>query len=334
MLNNQQPELQSGLSEGKEKGGIEASALRIAMLGMISGNGHPFSWSAIINGFDPSALHACPFPVIVDYLSARDPDGVGFKNAKVTHIWTDSREDAEAAALFAQIPHVVSRPEDVIGEVDAVMIATDDGDDHIERARPFVEAGLPVFVDKPLATNLKDLKTFISWRYAGAKILSSSGLRYAPELSQLAEFSWQWITGVTCNTWKRYGIHILEPIYVLTEGGFLSVRSFTQDGNQFVELVHRTGRLVTLAVLPDAKGAFGTFHAYGKGGELAVRLADTYTAFRSQLVDFVNFVATGNAPYCFTETVELMTILLAADESLRRGGVTIDLLNFQKEIGI
>ena len=58
---------------------------------------------------------------------------------------------------------MVARPEDVIGEVDAVIIATDKGYEHVERCRPFVEAGLPVFVDKPLADNEEDLRTFVRW---------------------------------------------------------------------------------------------------------------------------------------------------------------------------
>ena len=56
--------------------------------------------------------------------------------------------------------HVVDAPEDVIGKVDAVIIATDRGDEHVWRAKPFVEAGLPVFVDKPLADNQDDLQQF------------------------------------------------------------------------------------------------------------------------------------------------------------------------------
>ena len=40
--------------------------LRLAMLGMIEGNGHPYSWSAIVNGFDPAAMAAGPYPAILD----------------------------------------------------------------------------------------------------------------------------------------------------------------------------------------------------------------------------------------------------------------------------
>lgn len=304
------------------------------MLGMIAGNGHPYSWSAIVNGFEESALASCPFPIIVDYLSKRPAGSVGIEGAAVTHVWTDAAEDAEKVAEFARIPHVVSRPEEVIGEVDAVMIATDDGDGHVERARPFVEAGLPVFIDKPLADNAEDLRTFLSWQREGARLLSSSGLRYAAEFSGLADFPWQWITGVTCNTWLRYGIHVLEPIYCLTGPGYLTVRSFEQAADRFVYLRHHSGRQVTVAVLPQAKAVFGSFHAYGDSGERTVRFSDTFSAFQSQMLAFVDFAASGHAPYPFEHTVEMMAILIAAEESRRQGGLEVELSAYRKGIGI
>ncbi len=62
-------------------------------------------------------------------------------------------------AKASLIPNVVERPEDVIGHVDAVIVATDIGHEHIVRCGPFVEAGIPVFVDKPLVDNQEDLRT-------------------------------------------------------------------------------------------------------------------------------------------------------------------------------
>src|SRR5687767_3156792 len=115
--------------------------LRFAMLGMIDGNGHPWSWSAIINGYDRAKIASCPYPVIPQYLNAQPPEKVRVPGARVTHLWTDRAAEASAVAAAALIPHVVREPRDVIGEVDAVFVATDDGFDHVERARPFVEAG-------------------------------------------------------------------------------------------------------------------------------------------------------------------------------------------------
>src|SRR5947208_8731489 len=99
-------------------------------------------------------MAACPYPVIPQYLNARPAGSVQIPGARVTHLWTDRIEEAPPVAAAVFIPHVVHKPREVIGAVDAVVIATDDGFDHVERARPFVEAGLPVFIDKPLALTI------------------------------------------------------------------------------------------------------------------------------------------------------------------------------------
>src|SRR5512136_1188104 len=152
--------------------------IRLAMLGMIEGNGHPYSWSAIVNGYNPAEMAKCPFPVIPQYLAEVPLNTVRILGARVTHVWTDDPADAPKVAAASRIEHVVTRPEDVIGQVDAVILATDDGHAHVRRARPFIEAGLPVFVDKPLAINVADLNQFIRWYQGGKVFLSSSNMRY------------------------------------------------------------------------------------------------------------------------------------------------------------
>jgi predicted dehydrogenase len=297
------------------------------MLGMIPGNGHPFSWSGIINSYAPAALAQCPYAGITKYLGAHPPETVGIPGARVTHLWTDDPSEAPLVAATALIPHVVQKPEDVIGHVDAVLIATDDGFDHVRRARPFVEAGLPVFVDKPLATSLDDLRTFIAWGKAGAALLSSSGMRYAPELdpyldghSDLGPL--RWVSSVTAKTWERYGIHALEPVFRLTGPGFTSVRLETAPGFELAHLIHRSGTQVTLPVIYDGVAAFGTLHLCGQNGQATIRCTDTYTTFRRQLVAFVDFLRAGKSAYPFSDTVELMAIIIAGlrsrDEGCRR----------------
>ncbi len=240
-------------------------------------------------------------------------------------MWTDRTEDGANIAAAALIPHVVSRPEEVLGEVDAVIIATDDGDDHVRRVAPFVESGLPIFVDKPLATNLADLRQLITWREQGAKIISSSGLRYSSEMAALRGKKFRWITGTACKSWARYGIHALEPIYTIVGPGFATVRA--------------QRKRVNLSYGRKASKRHSNFHR-GHGGGLRQRVCfpwlrrrgtchgggeDNYTAFRAQLLSFLEYAA-GKEPeaHPFAETVELMTILIAAEQSASRGGVDID----------
>jgi len=304
--------------------------IRLAMLGMIEGNGHPYSWSAIVNGYDPVEMAKCPYAGIPKYLGGQPLDSVRIPGARVTHIWTDDPTDAPKVAKASRIEHVVARPEDVIGHVDAVIIATDDGEDHVRRARPFIEAGLPVFVDKPMATNVADLNQFLRWHLDGKTILSTSGMRYMPETRQIAERREQlgdlrWLTSLTSKTWERYGIHALEAVYPVLGPGFLSAQTNHHSGANVVHLEHRSGVPVTLAAISDAYGSFGAVHAYGTKGDLALKLADTYTAFRAQLVAFIELLRTGKPPLPFSQTVELMAIIIAGSRSREAGGRVVKL---------
>ena len=311
--------------------------LRLAMLGMIEGNGHPYSWSAIVNGYDPAEMAKCPYAAIPVYLGKQPLESVRIPGARVTHIWTDDPADAQQVAKASLIANVVMHPEDVIGHVDAVIISTDDGDDHVRRTRPFIEAGLPVFVDKPMATNVADLDQFLRWHLDGKTILSTSGMRYAPEMREVAAQREQlgdlrWITSFTCKSWERYGIHALEAIYPVIGPGFLSARTENQPGSDIVHLRHRSGVQVTLAAIYDAFGSFGAVHVYGTKGQLPLRLTDTYTAFRDQLLGFVELLRTGRRPLPFSQTVELMSIIIAGIRSRAEGGRDVTLREIHSQL--
>lgn len=293
------------------------------MLGMIPGNGHPYSWSAIFNGYNKEAMASCPYATIPDYLGANHRDELRVPNAAVTHIWTDNLDEARHVAAASLIPNVVDAPEKVIGEVDAVIISTDDGTDHVRRARPFVEAGLPVFVDKPLATTVGELRQFVAWKREGRRILSSSGMRYAPEVAEFGSDHWMWITGITCKLWSRYGIHILEPICKVLGTGFTEVSAIGGEKCITANIRHTSGTRVTIAAAEEAYGSFGIFHAYGGSGHRQIHFKSTYPAFRGQLLQVAEWFRSGIDPYPFSETVEMMAVIIAAEKSCAENGRTV-----------
>jgi hypothetical protein len=299
--------------------------LKVAVLGMIPGNGHPYSWSAIINGYDRVAMEQCPYAVIPEYLNANHSENLCVPKAQVTHIWTDDLAEARLVAKACLIKEVVNEPEQVIGEVDAIIIATDDGTDHVRRARPFIEAGLPVFIDKPMATSVGELRQFIEWKRNGARILSSSGMRYAPEIDELRGEDWNWLTGCTCKTWDRYGIHILEPLQCLLGSGFTEVSAIARDQCTTVSLHHRNGTRVTVAAAEPAFASFGVIHAYGAESHRTLQFSSTYTAFRNQLLAVVDWFHSNCDPFPFDNTIELMAAIIAANMSSANNGRSITL---------
>ncbi|MCC7355479.1 MAG: Gfo/Idh/MocA family oxidoreductase [Anaerolineae bacterium] len=295
------------------------------MLGMVDGNGHPYSWSAIFNGYDPEEMAKCPYPGIPAYLNKEPKDTLRIPQAQVTHIWTDDPADAPRVARASLIPNVVKRAEDVIGQVDAVIVATDKGHEHVARCRPFVEAGLPVFVDKPLVDNAADLQTFSRWVAAGAPILSSSCMRYCKEFMPYRASTHElghirYVSITTPKTWERYGIHALEGIYPILGPGFLSARNTGTLDRNVVHFKHRSGADVVVAACADMYGGLGVLQLGGTAGHAQVAFSDTFYAFKAQLLAFVNYLRTGHRPFPFSETQELMKMVIAGVRSREEGG--------------
>ena len=309
--------------------------IRLAMLGMVEGNGHPYSWSMIINGrYDAEALKTCPYPAIINYIGKQPPETLGIPGVEVTHVWTDDPADAPQVAAVARIDHVVARAEDVIGQVDAVVVATDKGFEHVERARPFVEAGLPVFVDKPLCDNRADLETFSRWVAEGKPIISSSGLRYAKEFApyhngETYEFGELRTVFVTmAKKWETYGIHALESVYPIVGPGFVSVRNTGSYERNVVHLKHSKGIDVVITTTADQIGGSGFVTLAGTAGGTTLRSQDTFTAFKAQLESYVGFLRSGIPPVPFAQTRELMQLVIAGIESRDSGGAEILLSSF------
>lgn len=304
------------------------------MLGCTPGNGHPYSWSAIFNGYDRERMtRECPFPGIPAYLNKQPTDNVILAGATVTHICCTGNGgfDAGHVAQCSHIPHVVEAPEDVIGHVDAVIIATDIGGEHVKRARHFVEAGLPVFIDKPLTDNPGDLRTFIDWVAAGKAIMSSSCMRYAKEYlpfrastHNLGRLRFASIT--TAKGWETYGIHALEGIYPILGPGFMSAQNVGTAERNIVHLKHRDGVDVIVAATTDMHGGFGCLQLCGTDGQAQAVFADSFYAFKAQLAAFIDYLRTGQHPFPFSETVELMQLVIAGLRSREQGGrsVTLD----------
>lgn len=305
---------------------IEKDDIRLAMLGMVEGNGHPYSWSIIFNGrYNADALAACPYPVIRDYIAKQPPASLGIAGAKVTHVWTDEPADAEQVARVAYVPNVARRAEDVIGEVDAVLVATDKGFEHVARCKPFIEAGIPVFVDKPLCDNRLDLATFDRWHADGRPFISSSAMRYAKEYMPYhrathALGALRHVSATMAKSWEAYGIHALESVYPITGPGFLSVQNIGDAASNIVHLRHRDGIDVTLQVTRDMGGGFGMVTLAGTSAGLQLRFSDTYHAFSAQLRSFVAYLRTGVPPVPWAETRELMQLVIAGIESREQGG--------------
>jgi predicted dehydrogenase len=299
--------------------------LRIGIMGMTEGNGHPYSWSAIFNGFDKKHMDACPFAGIPLYLNKQPPETIGIEGAHVTHVYCDRPSDAEDVSRCSLVPAVAYRSEDMIGKVDAVICATDIGSEHVERCRPFIEAGIPLFIDKPLADNEGDLQTFVKWHDQGKHLVSSSSARYVKSMEPYYKNHYElgklmYVCQPMCKKWETYGIHALEEVFPLLGEGFVSIQNTGSSERNMIHITHSSLCDVHIPLSAEMYGAFGCTLLIGSAGNKIINDGDSYYSFKKQMEAFVRYLRTGTEPQPFTETIELIKMVIGGTRSREEGG--------------
>lgn len=272
--------------------------LRLGVLGLSEGNGHPYSWSAIFNGYDREAMELCGFPVIPRYLEQRDWPESRLPGADVTVVWTQDEELSYKVAKAAKIPEVVSNPATMIGRIDAVLLARDDAENHLELATPFLKAGLPIYIDKPIAQSISDLNKLYDLEQYPGQIFTCSALRYSNELSLSQQDRHEvgnirQIVAFTPKSWAKYAVHIIEPVLkILPE--FDEPKNFNVgrvqrcNGDGAGSLLVEWGSGVETAFFATGDGVTPiSIRVIGTKGYKDLHFSDSFSAFKSALASFV-----------------------------------------------
>jgi hypothetical protein len=289
--------------------------LKLGVIGMSEGNGHPYSWSAIFNGFNESYMKDCPFPVIPQYLAKQQfpNDGLGHIG-EVTHVWCQQKQMADHIAASSNIAHVVTNMEDMIGSIDALLLARDDAEKHYEMALPFLNAGIPVFIDKPFAIKISEAEKMWAAQQKPNQIFSCSSLRYAKELlltdeekETIGEI--KLVEGSVMKKWETYGIHILEPVFaqIPNRGNLLQVKSIGSSYQKqvLVQWENVSGYFKTTGDTPSPL----EIKFFGTKGNITKTFTDSFSAFKNSLAEFINVVHHPELNISKEETLELVTIL-------------------------
>lgn len=270
--------------------------LKLGVIGLSEGNGHPYSWSAIFNGYNQDAMENCGFPVIPRYLEQQKWPESRIIGAEVVSVWTQDRELSEKISRASSIKTVVKRPDDMLGQVNALLLARDDAENHLEYAETFLKAGIPIYIDKPIALSLEDLeKLYALERYRG-QIFTCSALRYADELrlqeedrEHLGEI--RQIIAYTPKSWDKYAVHIIEPVLnMLPEGdspeSFSKILGKSSAGASALCVNWKSGIQTCFFATGDGMTPI-SLRVLGTQGWKELNFTDAFSAFKKALETFV-----------------------------------------------
>ncbi len=288
--------------------------LRIGIIGLSEGNGHPYSWSAICNSYDVQEMKDCPYPSIPDYLGQEAWPQSMIANAKVTHIWTQDAKISKSIAKASLIPTIVDKLEDLIPLVDAIILARDDAENHLAMSLPFINAGLPIFIDKPFALTLSDAHQMLEAQQYENQIFSCSSLRFSKDLelsvNELAELGKvQYVEASIPKYWDSYAVHILEPIIsqLPKRGKLVDVTTFEKNGikTAYIEWENVAANLKVTGSTPTTLA----IRFMGENKQIDKIFTDSFYSFKRSIEAFISVALKNSANISRLETLEIVDII-------------------------
>ncbi|MBQ5820902.1 MAG: Gfo/Idh/MocA family oxidoreductase [Clostridia bacterium] len=174
-----------------------------------------------------------------------------FKDIDVVGVYSDEKAAADALNEKYGVP-VLSDYTDAVGKIDGLIITARHGDNHYKYAKPYIESGIPMFIDKPITVTEKDAVEFMrDLKDRGIRISGGSSLKQDAFVRQLKQEALDKVGGATLSGYVRapyqsenayggfffYSQHMVEMVCEIF-GRFPRTVTAKQNGNQIHVLFH------------------------------------------------------------------------------------------------
>ena len=267
------------------------------------------------------------------------PDLLGYK---VVAAFPYASKDIESSigrlALFTEAVkkvgvEIVDTIPELLKKVDVVLLETVDGRPHLEQAIPVFKAGKTMFIDKPLGGTLTDAFAIVqAAKDFKQPVFSTSSLRYMSNFDDIVnKKSVGDILGAesygpssfepTHPDFFWYGIHAIEALYTVMGTGCHTVSRVHTPDTDVVCGIWDGNRIGTFRGLRTGSQGYGG-NVFGKNGISPFGKSMGYTPM---LVEIAKYFQSGISPVSSDITLELFTFMEAADESKRRGGLSVSM---------
>ena len=255
-----------------------------------------------------------------------DPD---FCDMEVVSVGGHYPESNEKLAEEFSIDHIAEKPEDMIGKVDAVIITARDGIYHSEFGRPFVDAGIPMFMDKPFTVDQSEALDFVKEaKKKGVKMVGGSTLKCSYETMMLADYARRKRADVKGGTVAApimmdspysgfffYASHLTETSLKIFGYDPKSVTAF-RKGNDVTAYVEYDRYAVTNNFNDNCMSYFGQI--FTKDG-IYSRNIEYSLASKVMATDFANMLRYGIMPESYEKLIYPVFYMNAVKESFESG---------------
>jgi len=252
------------------------------------------------------------------------------KGFSVDYVWGETDAFAKAAARDGQIPNIVKTPKQMLGKVDAVFVDHRHPKYHLKAVWPFVEAGIPAFVDKPFCYRASEGKAFLKMaRQKGTPVTSFSVLpfydsfqQFKRKVAKLGEIVAAASYG-PCDLKSQwggvffYGIHQVDVMLHAFGYDVKSVLVTKNGANRATgQLFYPSGLIATMALIKEGCPGFG-ITAMGTKGQLHMPLVGGKNPYLNGTRTFTRMFKTGVEPMTHEQMLKPVQVLEALQRSVK-----------------
>ena len=258
---------------------------------------------------------------------------------------TDSYRDVEVVGVYSNEPEAVKKLnekygvnilenyDDAVGKIDGLIVTARHGDLHYEYAKPYIESGIPMFIDKPVTIKESEAISFMQeLKAGGVRVCGGSSLKHDYSVKAFKKEREENVDGKTLGGFVRapidmasvygglyfYAPHLVEVVseifgrYPLSvdakvNGEVVSVKfnygEYTVDG-AFVE--HNYLYYACRSAEKSVKGAY-------------LESTDEHNWFKSEFDEFYSILHGGDSPVSYEDLISSVFVMNAIERSLASG---------------
>ncbi len=309
---------------------IMAENLRIGIIGLDSSHSEQFT----LRLNDPANPNHIPGARVVAALPAGSPDLP--ESATRVEGFTATLRDKYGVKIMNTVSEVCAA-------VDAVMILSMDGRPHLEQAREVILTGKPFFLDKPIATNLKQAVEICKLAdTAKVPFFSASATRWWPGVVEVANSETEPARAALVYGPAPilphhpdlffYGIHSTEALFTVMGTGCQNVERLSTKDTSVITGTWAGGRQGTLHALHYLP-MDSTSYKLIRFGQSVIAEQKTLGDYTPMLREIVKFFQTKQPPVTIPQTLEIYAFLEAAQESQKKNGASISLREVLQKAG-
>ena len=253
-----------------------------------------------------------------------------FRDVSVIGVYSDASSAAEKLNEKFGVPIMESYAE-AVGKIDGLIITARHGDKHYKFAKPYIESGIPMFIDKPITINEDEAVEFMrELKMRGVRICGGSSLKQDEFVRKLKNERENEMGGKTLGGYVRapyqsenehggfyfYAQHLVEMVCEIFGRYPMSVTA-RKNGSQIHVLFHYTD-YDCVGLFCDRNYIYYASRMSEKGTS-SFDIPATNEWFEREFCEFYKLLSGGEQTTTYKDIAAPVFIMNAIDRALKSG---------------